>query len=119
MAAKSVDALIIDLKNSEGLVRANAALALGAKKAEAKKAVPYLIKGLGDAKPYVRNRMMEALGEIGEPAVPDLILVNTTSKDRGMRFYSGMALKKIPTDAAQTAYKDYMEREGKKILKNF
>ena len=118
-ASKSVDQLVIDLKNSDGLVRAKAALALGAKKADAKPAIPFLIKGLGDSKPYVRNRMMEALGAIGEPAVPDLILVNTTSEDRNLRFFSGMALKKIPGDQAQAAYKEYMDKEGSKILKNF
>ncbi|MBI3312801.1 MAG: HEAT repeat domain-containing protein [Candidatus Omnitrophica bacterium] len=119
MAKKSVDQLIVDLKNSEGLIRAKAALALGAKGVDARDAVPYLVKGLTDSKPYVRNRMVDALGKIGEPSVPALIEVNVNSKDRSARFFSAMALKKIPTDQAQEAYKAYMDREGKKILKTF
>lgn len=119
MAKKSVDQLIIDLKNSDGLTRAKAAIALGARGVDAREAVPKLIKMLADPKPYVRNRAVDALGKIGDPAVPVLIEANTMSKDRGIRFFSAMALKKISSDQAQAAYKDYMNREGSKILKNF
>ena len=113
---KSVPELIQDLKSDDGLIRSQAAIALGLKKEEAKEAIPALIKVLGDPKTHVRYRVMEALAQMGEPAVSALIAA-TEDNDRNIRFYAAHALKKIPAQRAQDAYKAYMDREGSKIIK--
>jgi len=118
MLNKSVPELIQDLKSEDGIIRSQAALALGAKKEGAKEAIPALIAALADQKTHVRYRVIQGLAQIGEPAVPALIEA-TSHHERGVRFYSAHTLKKIPSQRAQDAYKDYMEREGKKVLKNF
>ena len=111
---KSVAELITDTKNDDGLVRSQAALALGAKKA--KEAVPDLIKLLGDKQKHVRYRAIVALRTIGSDAVPSLIIA-TSDSNRNVRFFSAQALKGISAKEAQDGYKAYMDKEGNKILK--
>ena len=114
---KPVPDLIRDLKSEDGVLRAQAVIALGMKKEAAKEAVPDMILLLADSKPYVRNRAMGALANIGPLAIDPLILA-THHKERTMRFYAAHALKKIPDQKAQDAYAAYMEHEGSKIVKS-
>ena len=116
LAGKSVEELRKSLKDPDSTVRSQAAMALAGKGAEAKDAVPDLIRILGDA-PTVRNKVVEALSKIGSPAVPSLIeALNDSNKQ--IRFYAAHSLKKIPSSKkAQDAYKEYMDREGNKLMK--
>lgn len=114
---KPVPELVRELKNEDGVLRAQAVIALGMKKEAAKEAIPDMILLLMDSKPYVRNRAMGALGNVGQLAIDPLILA-TQHKERTMRFYAAHALKKIPDQKAQDAYTAYMENEGSKIMKS-
>lgn len=112
MVKKSVPELILDTKNEVGTTRAQAAVALGLKGAQAKEAVPALINLLSDDKAYVQNRAMEALSKIGKDAVPGL-LEALKSKNEATRFYAAHTLGKINHPAAQKAFQEYSKKEGK------
>ncbi|MCM8775045.1 MAG: HEAT repeat domain-containing protein [Candidatus Omnitrophica bacterium] len=112
---KSVAELIPLLKDEDSVLRARAAMALGSKKAEAAPAVPELVKLLVDKKAHVRNRVMNALANIGQPAVSGL-LEALQSRDRVMRYYAAHALRKIPAKQSQDAFKRWFEQEGQKLL---
>ena len=112
MAKKSVPELILDTKNEVGTTRAQAAVALGLKGAQAKEAVPALIKLLSDEKAYVQNRAMEALGKIGKDAIPGL-LEAVKSGNEATRFYAAHTLGKINHPKAQQAFMEWSQKEGK------
>ena len=109
---KSVDALIVAAKSSDGVVRAQAVAALGTKGAQASTVVPVLMGVLKDPKPYIRNIAMNALAKIGQPAVPALIEGYETG-DKTLQFYAANALKKIGTPKAMEVYKAYVAKGGK------
>ncbi len=113
---KEIPELVLDLKSKDGVVRAEACVALGIKKASSAEVIQGLVKTLGDEKTYVRNRAMEALGKIGIPAIPSLETA-LSDRNRTVRFYAAHALKKIQNPEAQSLYKAWMEKEGKNILK--
>lgn len=109
---KSVSQLTTDLKNPDGLVRTQAATALGKKGSRAQDAVPALIGLLNDSKQHVRIAAMNALVQIKNPAVAALIQA-LDGGDKATQFYAANALKKIGTDKAMAAYKKYAASGGK------
>jgi CubicO group peptidase (beta-lactamase class C family) len=72
-SAADMSALIGALKDSDPLVRENAAIALGRLGSAARQAVDPLVKALGDEDLYVRGTAAVALGRIGAAAVPALV----------------------------------------------
>ena len=72
-SAADIPALIGALKDSDPLVRENAATALGWLGEAAREAVEPLVAALGDEDVYLRGAASVALGRIGAAAVPALV----------------------------------------------
>lgn len=113
---RPVSEIVKDLKSDDAVVRAGAAVSLGMRGQESVSAIPNLVLLLGDQKPVVRNRAMDALVKIGAPSVPALVEA-TGHYNRIVRFYAAHALEKLPGADARAAYDAYMAKEGKDLIK--
>ncbi len=95
--SKTLNEWIEKLQDKDVAVRRSAAMALKQMGAEAKQAVPALIKALQDKDHHVRSRAASTLGKIGpeaEEAISNLIEL-LQDKNKGVRWYAAIGLGEI------------------------
>jgi len=95
---KTIEPLILALKDDESDVRESAATALG--KIGTEKAIDHLILALKDDDSNVRGRAAEALGKIGTEKAIDPLILALKDDDRGVRRRAASALGNIGTKKA-------------------
>jgi HEAT repeat protein len=93
-----IDAIITDLRSEDDETRTNAAYLLKDKGEEAKGAIPYLIKMLGDDNRFVAGAAVAGLAGVGAAAVPDLIKALADDNPH-VRMGAAAALRAIAPDA--------------------
>ncbi len=96
----AVPGLLNALEDRNPLLRAKAAEVLGLLEADAKEAIPSLIKTLKDEAGSARAAASQALSKIGQPAVKDLIRL-LSDRDQALRVRAMQTLGQIGPDAKE------------------
>jgi HEAT repeat protein len=96
--------LVEQLQDTDHVTRYEAAIALGKQGPDAEKAIPALVKAMGNSDRGAAKEMSKALAKIGDKAIPALIeILRSADAKPGQQMYALDALRQMGPGAAKQA----------------